>query len=192
MGEKLTMTRFLLSLLAFVVITGCSTEGPTPEPDPMTQSSAVSVSMPGFKTDENTTLRWYSDLMWVDDPEGRYERRADLLQQILQREFEQKGYRFVGPDEDADYDVLAVALLGELSEQEEIEQVFRLYPSLADGNSGYTKGNLLVAIAPAGTRDIVWRGAIEVFSDPSMQPLEVREKRMQWASQNLLSSIPNH
>ncbi|MEH6583244.1 MAG: hypothetical protein V7754_14980 [Halioglobus sp.] len=188
------MYRTVFSLLAAFLFTACSSSGsaPTQQPDPLSQSSAVSVAMPEFVTSADTTLRWRSDVVWVDDPEGKYERRADLLQQILKSEFELKGYQFVGPEDDATYDVLAVAVLGDLQDQEEIEKTFRLYPSLASNPSGYTKGNLLVAIAPAGTDLIVWRGAIEVFSDPGMQPLTVRQQRMEWAAQQLLSSIPNY
>lgn len=188
------MYRIIFPLLAALTLLACSTDraGQTTANDPLNQSSAVSVSLPGFVTSPDTTLRWRSNVIWVDDPEGRFERRADMLQQILQREFEQKGYQFVGPEEDATYDVLGVALLGEIDDQEEIEKVFRLYPSLAANPSGYNKGNILVAIAPAGTKNIVWRGALEAFTNPDMQPLEVRKQRMEWAARQLLASIPNY
>lgn len=188
------MYRIFFPLVAALTLMACSGSSTitAPEANPLSQSSTVSVSMPGFITTAETTLRWRSDLIWVDDPEGKYERRADMLQQILQREFERKGYRFVGPTEEATYDVLAVALLGELEGREEIEQIFRLYPSLTANSGGYTKGNVLVAIAPAGTKTIVWRGALEAFTDPGLQPIEVRRQRMEWAAQQLLGSIPNH
>lgn len=188
------MYRILFPLLAALTLAACSTDRTTQAPgsDPLNQSSAVSVSMPGFITSPETTLRWRSDLIWVDDPEGRFERRAHMLQQILQSEFEQKGYQFVGPGEDATYDVFAVALLGELDSQEEIEKIFRLYPSLAANSAGYTKGNVLVAIAPADTETIVWRGALEAFTDPGMRELAARKQRMEWAARQLLSSIPNY
>lgn len=187
------MSRFAFALLASLLIAGCSSsDTSTEESNAMRQSSAVSVAMPGFVTAPDTTLRWYSDLMWVDDPEGRYERRADMLQSILRGEFERKGYRFVAQGDDATYDVLAVALLGDLAGQTEIEEVFRLYPSLSGQTGGYDKGTVLVAIAPAGTKEIVWRGALEVFTNPGMQPIEVRQQRMEWAAKQLLSSIPNY
>ena len=188
------MYRIFLPLMAALALVACtsSSSTTTPESNPLSQSSAVSVSMPGFVTTADTTLRWRSDLIWVDDPEGKYEQIADMLQQILQREFERKGYQFVGPTEEATYDVLAVALLGELEGREEIEQIFRLYPSLTANSGGYTKGNVLVAIAPSGTKTIVWRGALEAFTDPGMQPMEVRKQRMEWAAQQLLRSIPEH
>ena len=187
------MYRIMLPLLVLLHLTACTTGGSgVSQPDPLSQSSAISVSMPGFVTSHETTLRWRSDLIWVDDPDGRYKRSAGLLQQALQSEFEQKGYQFVGAGEEANYDVLAVALLGELEGREEIEQIFHLYPSLTANDGGYTKGNVLVAIAPAGTKDIVWRGAIELCSDPGMQRIEVRQQRMEWAAHQLLGSIPSH
>ena len=137
-------------------------------------------------------LRWRSDLIWVDDPEGQFERRAGMLQNSLQVEFERKGYQFVGPNEQATYDVLAVAVLGDLKDQKEVDQIFRLYPSLASNPQGYTPGNVLVAIAPMGTTQIVWRGALEVFSNPGMTPIEEVQQRMQWAARALLASIPNY
>ena len=49
---------------------------------------------------------------------------------------------------------------------------------------------MLVAIAPAGTRDIVWRGALEVFTNPEKMPVAERDQRMHWAAKKLLASIP--
>jgi hypothetical protein len=187
------MYRLLFSLISALALAACSTgSSAPPQPNPLSQTSAVSVAMPGFSTSSETTLRWRSDLIWVDDPEGRYERRANMLQQILQAEFERKGYEFTAPTGDATYDVVAVAVLGDLQGHEEIAKTFRLYPSLAANPAGYSRGNLLVALAYTGTDIIVWRGAIEVFADPEMQPLEVRQQRMQWGAQQLLRSVPSH
>lgn len=182
---------FILATLSWA-LAACVSDTPVQKPNPMSQASAVAVAMPEFITNENTTLRWRSDLIWVDDPEGRFERRADMLQQILQNEFVRKGYRFVGTGEPANYDVVAVAVLGAIEGYEELEETFRLYPSLSKGDSGYKRGTVLVALAPAGTTKIVWRGALEMFTDPGMVPIDVREKRMQWGSTQLLSSIPNY
>lgn len=181
--------RYLFILLATLLLAACSTT-PTPEKNPLGQASAVSVTLPGFVTGPGTTLRWRSDLVWVDDPDGRYKRRADVLQQALQKEFERKGFRFTVGAEAADYDVLAIALLGRLEEKPELEEVFRLYPSLAKPAKGYKYGTVLVAIAPMDTRDIVWRGGLEVFTDPGKQPVEQRYQRLEWAAKKLLHSIP--
>ena len=115
-----------------------------------------------------------------------------MLQLALQNEFERKGYTFVGANEQANYDVLAVAILGELEGQEEVEQVFRMYPSLSSSSQGYSRGTVLVALAPAGSKKIVWRGALEMFTDPGLQPIKVREQRMSWGAMQVLSSIPNY
>ncbi len=72
-----------------------------------------------------------------------------------------------------------------------MERVFRLYPSLAKPARGYGRGTILVAIAPVGTQDIVWRGALEVFTDPEKMPVAERDQRLQWAAGQLLRSIPN-
>ena len=185
MIQRISLLLPLLALLA-----ACNST-PTPQDtDPLQQASAISVTLPGFVTTPDTTLHWHSELLWVDDPEGRYERRAVVLQQALQKELERKGYRFVDSDEQANYDVLAVAMLGELKNQEDVESFFRLYPSLAKPAKGYGRGTVLVAIAPAGTSDIVWRGALEVYTDPGKMPLAQREQRLQWAAKKLLGSIP--
>lgn len=182
--------RFFPTLVLAVLLAACTPVTSTPQPDPLYQASAVSVTMPGFVTFPETTLRWYSDLKWMDDPQGQYKRRAEALQQALQQEFERKGYQFVAIGEEATYDVLAIALMGQLQDQEELERVFRLYPTLAEPARGYGHGTVLVAIAPAGTRDIVWRGALEVFTDPGKMPVAERDQRMRWAAGKLLASIP--
>ena len=187
----MTFRLFVVAILSWA-LTACVSDIPTQTPDPMSRASAVAVAMPEFITNENTTLRWRSKLIWVDDPEGRFERRADMLQQILQNEFVRKGYSFVDAGEPANYDVVAVAVLGAIEGYAELEETFRLYPSLSTGHSDYKRGSVLVALAAAGTTRIVWRGALEMFTDPGMVALDIREKRMQWGSMQLLSSIPNY
>lgn len=177
-------------LLLALLLVACAPIAKGPKQDPLSQASAVSVALPEFVTTPETTLHWRSDLRWLDDPQGRYKRRAEVLQQGLQKEFERKGYRFVPSSDAATYDVVAIALLGTLQEQEKLESVFRLYPSLAKPAKGYGVGTVLVAIAPAGTSDIVWRGALEVFTYPGHLPVEQRYERLEWAASKLLASIP--
>jgi len=181
----------VIAVLSFT-LSACVSDTPIQTPDPMTQASAVAVSLPGFVTNPSTTLRWHSNLIWVNDPDGRYERRGGMLQLALQNEFIRKGYTFTGPNEPANYDVLAVALLGDIEGHQELEETFRLYPSLNNNAKGYKRGTILVALAPAGSKTIVWRGALEMFTDPGMQPIDVREQRMQWGAMQVLSSIPNY
>ena len=184
--------RLFASLLLAIALAACSIQPKPAKTDPLRQASAISVTMPGFATSSETTLRWRSDLQWADDPQGQYKRRARVLQQALQEEFQQKGYRFVGPQEEATYDVLAIALMERLQDKQELEDVFRLYPSLAKPAKGYGNGTVLVAIAPAGTSDIVWRGALAVFTDPGgKMPVAERDERMVWAARQLLGSIPS-
>ena len=80
--------RFLSTLTLAMLLAACTSTSNTPQTDPLYQASAVSVNMPGFITSQETTLRWYSDLQWMDDPTGQYKRRAAVLQQALQQEFE--------------------------------------------------------------------------------------------------------
>jgi len=184
--------RFFVPVLLPILLAACSSAPSGPKTDPLYQASAVSVTMPGFVTMPGTTLRWYSDIQWTDDPQGQYKRRAQVLQQALQREFEHKGYHFVDDPGAATYDVVAIALRGKLQDREELESVFRLYPSLAEPAKGYGQGTVLVAIAPAGTRDIVWRGALAVFTDPGGKlPVAERDQRMSWAASKILGSIPS-
>jgi hypothetical protein len=190
--RKFVPFRFLLALAVSSVLVACASSPPLQTPAPLSRASAVAVAMPGFVTSADTVLRWSSDLIWVDDPEGRYERRADMLQLALQSEFERKGYAFVDSGQPANYEVLAVALLGDIEGHKEVEETFRMYPSLGSNPQGYKRGNVLVALAVAGTDIIVWRGALEVFTDPGMEKVSIREQRMQWGARQVLSSIPNY
>ena len=178
-------------LLPLLVLLGACTSTTPPTEEPPVRASAVSVTMPGFEVSPDTTLAWRSDLIWVDDPEGRFERRAELLQRALKDEFARKGLQFSADPDAASYDVLAIAMLGPVSGHPEVEEVFRLYPALQKSTEGYRRGSVVVAIAPRGTSDILWRGALEMFTEPNtMQPLSVREERMRWGAQQLLASIP--
>ena len=184
--------RLFLALAASSILFACASGPPAQQSAPLSRASAVAVAMPGFVTSPDTVLRWHSDLIWVDDPDGRYERRADVLQLALQNEFERKGYAFVDSGEPANYEVLAVALLGDIKGHQQVEETFRMYPSLGSNPQGYKRGNVLVALAVAGTDIIVWRGALEVFTDPGMEKVSIREQRMQWGARQVLSSIPSY
>ena len=173
-----------------IMISACSGTPAGDKADPLEQASAISVTLPEFVPTPGTTLHWHRELVWVDDPEHRFERRAKVLQRALEDEFRAKGYRFVDGDDEADFDVLAVAMLGELESHAEIQEFFRLYPSLAKPARGYGRGTVLVAISPAGTYSVVWRGALEVYTDPRKMPVAQRDERMRWASSKLIGSIP--
>ena len=178
-------------LLALLMLLGACTSTPQPTAEPPVRASAVSVTMPGFEVSPTTTLAWRSDLIWVDDPEGRFERRAELLQRALEDEFARKGLQFSADPDSATYDVLAIAMLGPVSGHPEVEEVFRLYPALQKPTRGYRRGSVVVAIAPRDTSNILWRGALEMFTDPdAMERLSVREERMRWGAKQLLASIP--
>jgi hypothetical protein len=180
----------MLSTL-LVLLSACGTTPAGGPVDPLDQASAVSVTLPGFAPTTGTTLHWHRELVWADDPDGRFERRANILQRALEDEFGRKGYRFVEEDDAADFDVVAVAILGQLEDHDEIQEFFRLYPALAKPPGGYRRGTVLVAIATTGTSDIVWRGALEVYTDPGKMPVAQRDQRLRWAASKLLESIPD-
>jgi hypothetical protein len=156
--------------------------------DPLSRSSVIASASPAFATPTGPVLHWYSDLVWSGDVSETSDDSASVLTRALEQELGKKGYRFTAQASDADYDVLAVAVLGDIAAHPEIEQLFRLYPSLRGGGS-YESGNVLFAVAPAGTTEIVWRGAIEVFTGEQFSD-EIRHLRIRKASEMLLGSIP--
>ncbi len=167
---------------------GTSSTSPAATTDPLTRSSVVASASPEFTRPTGPALHWHSDLIWSGSVTDTSDASAAALTRSLERVLEGKGYRFTANSREADYDVLAVAVLGDIVAHPEIEQLFRLYPSLrGDGNFG--SGNVLFAVAPAGTTDIVWRGAIEVFTGEPLSD-EARHLRIQKASEMLLGSIP--
>jgi hypothetical protein len=181
---------FLLPALLIILQSACSNSPELEPADPLEQVSAISVTLPGFDPVPGTALHWHRELVWVDDPEGRFGREAVVLQRALQDEFERKGYRFEADDEAADYDVVGVAMLGALEDHAEVQEFFRLYPALAKPAEGYGLGTVLVAITPANSSKVVWRGALELYTDRGMVPAGQQEQRLQWAAAKLLESIP--
>lgn len=186
----------LIALLAgslaglLILLSACTTPPEVESADPLEQVTAIAVTLPGFDPAPGTALHWHRELVWVDDPKGRFEREADVLQQALQDEFERRGYRFEADDEAADFDVVAVAMLGAVEDHAEVQEFFRLYPALAEPAAGYGMGTVLVAITPANSSKVVWRGALELYTDTGMVPAGQREQRLQWAAARLLESIP--
>ena len=185
------MTRHLAWIAMLILLAGCKGDSTTPaDVDPLSRASVISASTPEFASPVGARVRWYSPLVWTGELNADSQQNAEMLQAALQAEFERRGYAFVVDGADADYDVLGVAVLGELGAHPEIEEIFRLYPSLAPTAADYTSGTVLVAIAPAGTNRIVWRGALEVFTGVKL-PADLRRERMQAASMMLLGSVPS-
>lgn len=156
--------------------------------NPLSRSSVIASASPEFARPTGPMLHWFSDLIWSGPETATSADSAEVLLAALEAELARKGYRFTTEEADADYVVLAVAVIGDIAAHPDVEQLFRLYPSLRGGGE-YDSGNVLFAIAPAGTTDIVWRGAIEVFTGEQFSD-ELRHQRIRKASEMLLGSIP--
>ena len=183
------LTALLACVTTLVACNGTGDANPaTTAANPLSRSSVIASASPEFARPTGPVMHWFSDLIWVGGSTETSDDSAAVLSAALQAELEGKGYRFTDDPAEADYDVLAVAVLGDIASHPDVEKLFRLYPSLRGGGD-YESGNVLFAVAPRGTTDIIWRGAIEVFTGEQFSD-ELRHLRIRKASEMLLGSIP--
>ncbi len=184
------MLRLTLALIATTLIASCVTESTVvTQPSALDQASVVTVAQPGFALPRNASLQWRSDIIWVDHPELRGSQFNHMLVQAFEQELQQQGF-FISHGHGADYELLLVAVPGDLQDHPEVERVFNLYPSLVPNEEGYNTGNLLLAILPPNSQAIKWRGAIEIFTAFNSLSDSERQQRINSAARQLLSNLP--
>jgi len=97
---------------------------------PLTNSTAVTFSQPGFWLEPGSKLYWRSDLVYIfDEPGKNSENTRPFLQQETQSWLESRTYEFVEDNSLTNYGLMAVVVLGNEVTALEIMQRFDLTPS---------------------------------------------------------------
>jgi hypothetical protein len=184
-------------VLAGLILAGCSgTHSTSNMPDkPLSQRVTVTVSTgEALPVTSATPLSWYSDVITVSDVEAPADIKAQrnslttLVKETVQNNLQAKGFSFAEEGVASRYQLVVVAVLGDKTRAENVQQLFQLYPSLSGESDEYPKGTLLVGIVDQETSKAVWRGATQAFTSTALSDDERRE-RLHYSVGGLLKNV---
>lgn len=184
-------------ILAGLILAGCSgTHSTSNMPDkPLSQRVTVTVSTgEALPVTSATPLSWYSDVITVSDVEAPADIKAQrnslttLVKETVQNNLQAKGFSFAEEGVASRYQLVVVAVLGDKTRADNVQQLFQLYPSLSGESDEYPKGTLLVGIVDQETSKAVWRGATQAFTSTALSDDERRE-RLHYSVGGLLKNV---
>ncbi len=177
------MFKSVLAVIAIpLALLGCSANETMPK-NPLSQRVTVTVSSgEDMPVTRSTPLSWYSDVITVSDVKTSEEanNQRDTLKiavkDSVQENLQAKGFSFVEEGTSSRYQLVVVAMLGDKTNAEHVQQLFQLYPSLSGDSAKYPKGTILVGILDQKINRAVWRGATQAFTTAGLSDTERRER----------------
>lgn len=168
-----------LKIIGFVIfILGLSSCAPEPKEvgNKRYTSSIVSVSDPGFHLKKGDKFAWFGPVEIIAKPDKSLSAQTVYhLKSRFEQDIRANGLLVVGSQSDADYLLDAVIILDHMLSKEELVARFDIAPSLI-GNSNFDEGTLVLRLLRSDSRRTLWRGAMEVFSDPNESDAEHRQR----------------
>lgn len=157
--------------------------------NPLSESTAVTFSQPGFWLEPGATLYWRSERIYIyDDPGRKPDNVQPYLKQEIQGYLETEKFQFVDDRNLARYGLVAVIVLGDEVTARDIMKQFGLTPSF-NATRFFKKGTIVVALLDAASEEIVWRGSLEANISLSVSP-GVRQQRVRQMTHKLLDKLP--
>jgi len=175
----ITMLATLLGLVGCAVNVG----------NPLSESTAVTFSQPGFWLEPGSTFYWRSGQIYIyDDPGKEPDKVQPYLKREIQAYLETEKFHFTDDRNQARFGLVAVVVLGDEVTARDIMKQFGLAPSF-NATRFFKKGTIVVAILDAASEVIVWRGSLEANISLSVAP-GVRKKRVREMTHKLLDTLP--
>lgn len=192
------VTGTLLSAVLFFA-NGCTNEQAIQED--AQKYSEISVLNPNFKPRTGDTFAWYSPIIWSTEIIPESPELRQFLTQLLEEQVVSKGYRMVEDQSQADYIIGAAIVDGKSERSQEINNFFRLFPSLGDSESGLRESEALVGVIRQGDQELVkagaggshltlWRASIKAYVLGEKVSDDLREQRYRFFAQKLMSNLP--
>ncbi len=107
----------------------------------------------------------------------------------LQNEFRQKGFTLSSDPDSTTYRIKPAVLYGNALNSMDFIDEYGVQPFLS-GESGLERGTLIVLVIHAGSKQVVWRGAVQLFTDETLT-LEQSHQRVDHAVRELLEHFPS-
>ena len=176
-------------LLAFLImislLSACSSQyGDTD----LSRHAVLTMSDPQLKITRVTPLTWYADLSIHNiEPSDETFEIAGYIQNLIAHSLINKGFNILADQKVSQYQLVAVAMVGNNEANTKILELFKLFPGLAVKDS-YQQGTLLVAIVDVKQRKAAWRGSVQMFIDPDL-PKDIRLERINGSVTRLLDKL---
>ncbi|MDO3387656.1 hypothetical protein QWI17_17565 [Gilvimarinus sp. SDUM040013] len=165
-----------INFIALLVwLTSACTTQTEPRQHPNYTSSFISVAEPGFKLQVGDRLAWRAPIEVIAE-QGNTLKPQTLshLKRRLESDIAAQGL-IMTANQSADYLLDAVIIVDELMSKEQLVERFDIAPALY--NSGeYDAGTMVLRFIHPYSQRTLWRGAMEVFTDPSMSTKERLQK----------------
>lgn len=195
--------RIAVYLIVIVATVGCVSPNPPSRveymPTELSRVSAVAVTAPGFQLERGKLLTWSGDLIWLQAVNASADDipvTANVIQREIEEQFAELGFSFVTPSAPSelitrppDYQLQSVAILSDSAEGLALENLIRLYPSLAHVPGTLERGTLLMVMSRPGSPVILWRAGVQAFVVEDLAP-EMRNARLQTVVRSLLRTLP--
>lgn len=170
----------ITGLLGASLLSACVTTEQNTASDPHYTSSFVSVAEPGFVLHAEDTFAWLSEVEIVTDAEHSIsEQTLNGMQSRFEQRMREQGISIVPSLNDADYWLSASIILGDSASETDLVERYDIAPALNNAFE-YDAGTLVMRLVSPVSRRTEWRGAIEVFTDPT-QSEAARQARIDHA-----------
>ncbi|MDO3381638.1 DUF4136 domain-containing protein [Gilvimarinus algae] len=164
-------------VLSALLLWGCVSQAPQ---EPRYTSSFISVSEPGFVLAPGDRFAWFAPAEVISDGEHSLgEKTIEHLRERFEQRMTEQGFQMVGSTDSADYWISAVIILGDAVSEQELVQRYDIAPALSN-LANYEAGTLVMRLVSPLGRRTQWRGAMELFTDPSLKA-EERQRRVDYA-----------
>ena len=175
----------ILIPLFLIVLCACSSRYGDND---LSKRNVLITSDPSLKITRTTPLTWYSNITLHGTPaSSNASEMITYIQQLISNTLIDKGFNLNKVQSKSQYQVVAVAMVGNNDANEKILELFKLFPGLST-DSNYQQGTLLVAIVDVNQRKAAWRGSVQMFVDPDL-PKELRLERINSAVARLLRQL---
>ena len=181
----------LFPVMWLMLLSACVTVD-DPEQKAIMTPAIISVSTPDADIPKGSSFAWMSKAVnlykdeRLDTSTVQYQIELNIKKNLMDM-----GFSFVDVESSADYTIAYTAALESALDDDAILRRFGLLPGnmrTPKGNSRYEKGTLVIyAFDSAG--DVIWRSAVQVAVDFSMESSE-RKERIERFVHDMFNSLP--
>lgn len=190
---KTVFLRNIFYLSAVFILSACvTTEDPELQQKAIMKPSIIAVATPGADIPKGSSFAWLSKAVNLYKDERLETTTIQYLIELnIKKNLTDMGFSFVDTESKADYTIAYTAALESSLDDTAILRRFGLVPGnmrIPTDNPMYEKGTLVIyTFDSAG--DVIWRSAVQVAVDFTMETSE-REERIEEFVRDMFRSLP--
>lgn len=197
-----TYERLRASMVFFIAIcvAACSSGGQH-IPDAAKQYSNISAVNPSFKPRQGQTVAWYSPIIWSSAALPESTALQSFLSKLVEAQLELKGFKMVTDKQSADYIIGAAIVDGESEQSSQLENLFKLFPSVGKVSDRFAESEALIGIIrgselhlleddDVGSGIALWRSSLKAYVLGESVSEQEREQRFRFFAAQLMRGLP--